>query len=665
VLRRDDVPGFEGVNRRSGQLRGQDEFHRVLEHFRGIHGEAAIKGIKGDWGGGDNLDKFNKAIHSLPEIEIRADATRWNNALKSAALETYTGDWAKRAGFAEVEIVGYSSHERNNKITFDQVEVIFHKSGSGGGRIDGGPGQAPPPSVGPPGPASLGMQSAAGDIGATAAPEFARPGASHAGPGSPMRPPPARQTPRGPSPPGSPPPAGPGGGGGGRRGPGVRALTAREAAGIRPEVQLARTRRGDWAISWITSRDLYRVAWQDATGGQGGPAPPHGFLDRDRSQIVVFKPPTNVDVIARARPRQGPGPAEQPGLARRADVPGIGREPAPGRTPPAVRLPHDTDDPEVRGGWFDWLTRRRKLPKPQLGQQLSSGGDAGKLAFSKPGKFGVFEATLPDGQVVAVKIYPDQGGSGDANQRARFARDMAALAAASRTSSGPGFFGEVNVGPRRRGFAMERIEGDFAEAQPRTERELTDSERIAERLAQARITDRTLQDVERFGDELLSQGYYYDGEIQGLIDFKGRYRPIDFEKVRPLSGDPELRAAQLRNHQDRISNEIDDLQSLRRPPQNTLPADLPVPAHLQDQGQQVFGTGVIAWGHGLEGTRFRLQAIEANPGAERARLEANGLTLDMAKAWHVAYQHLNGQKPNPIFEARMELMASIVKLMTR
>jgi hypothetical protein len=445
----------------------------------------------------------------------------------------------------------------------------------------------------------------------------------------------------------------------------VRALTAREAAGIRPEVQLARTRRGDWAISWITSRDLYRVAWRDATGGQVGEAPPHGFLDRDRSQIVVFKPPTNVNVIARARLRRGPGPAEPPGPSRPADAPAIRREPAPGPTPPAARLPHEADLPEATGGWFDWLTRRRKLPKPQLGQQLASGGDAGKLAFSKPGKFGVFEAVLPDGRTVAVKIYPDRGGSGDANQRARFARDIAALAAASRTSSGPGFFGEVNVGPRRRGFAMERIEGDFAEAQPRTDRELTDSERIAERLAQARITDRTLDDVERFGDELLGQGYYYDGEIQGLIDFGGRYRPIDFEKVRPLSGDPQIRAEQIRNHQERISNEVEDLQTLRRPPEDHLPADLPVPARLQGQGQQVFGTDVIAWGHGLEGTRFRLQAIEANPGAERARLEANGLTLDMAQAWHVAYQHLNGQKPNPVFEARMKLMASIVKLMTR
>ena len=329
-----------------------------------------------------------------------------------------------------------------------------------------------------------------------------------------------------------------------------------------------------------------------------------------------------------------------------------------------VQLPHDTNRPEVRGGLFDWLLRRRKLPKPQLGEQLSSGGDAGKLAFSRPGKFGVFEATLPDGQKVAVKIYPDKGGSGDANQRERFARDMAALEAAP-----PGrprhrdFIGEVNVGPRRRGFAMERIEGDFAEAQPRTDRELTDSERIAERLAQARITDRTLEDVEQFGKELLHQGYYYDGEIQGLIDFKGRYRPIDFEKVRPLSKDPQIRAEQMRNHQEQISSEIDDLRSLRRPPEDRLPADLPVPAHLQGLGQQVFGTDVIAWGSGMRGTSDRLRAVRGNPQAERARLQANGLTLDMAKAWHVAYQHLDGQRPNAIFEARTELLAEIVRLM--
>jgi hypothetical protein len=197
------------------------------------------------------------------------------------------------------------------------------------------------------------------------------------------------------------------------------------------------------------------------------------------------------------------------------------------------------------------------------------------------------------------------------------------------------------------------------------DRELTDSERIAERLAQARIADGTLEGVKRFGEELLRQGYYYDGELQGLIDFEGRYRPIDFEKVRPLSRDPQIRAEQMRNHQERISNEIQDLQSLRRAPEDRLPADLPVPARLRDQGRQVFGTDVIEWGSGLKGTQGRLDAIRANPRAERQRLEANGLTLDMAKAWHVAYQHLVGQRPTPIFAARTKLLAAIVKLMRR
>ncbi|MFM9597998.1 hypothetical protein ACKI1O_52995, partial [Streptomyces scabiei] len=80
-------------------------------------------------------------------------------------------------------------------------------------------------------------------------------------------------------------------------------------------------RRGDWAISWITTRDLYRAAWRDATGGEAREAPPHGYLDRDHNQIVVFKPPINVTDIARARLRPGPAPTEQPRLSQPTTVP--------------------------------------------------------------------------------------------------------------------------------------------------------------------------------------------------------------------------------------------------------------------------------------------------------------------------------------------------------
>jgi hypothetical protein len=409
-------------------------------------------------------------------------------------------------------------------------------------------------------------------------------------------------------------------------------LTAAQAAYFaRPEAILASPREYDHRV--IVDQDTYRAAWRATAGPQGGEPPPHGYLDHNRRSLVVYRPPADAQVAPTA----------------------------------PLHLPHETDRPNVRGGLLDWLWRRWRLPRPQLGARLSSGGDAGKLAYSRPGEIGVFEATLPDGRTVAVKIYPDEGGSGDANQRERFARELAAAEAASRTRSGPRFHGEVNVGRRRLGFAMERIEGDFPEAQPRTARDLTDSERIAERLAQARISERTLQDVERFGNELLAQGYYYDGEIQGLIDFKGRYRPIDFEKVRPLSTDPQIRAEQTRTHQERISNEIEDLRELHagRPPEHNLPADLPVPAALQGLGYRRFGVDVIGWGHGVQHTEDLLRAIRADPQGERARLEANGLTLDMAKAWLVAYRHVDGQRHTAIFEARAKLLAAIVKLLTR
>jgi hypothetical protein len=104
---------------------------------------------------------------------------------------------------------------------------------------------------------------------------------------------------------------------------------------------------------------------------------------------------------------------------------------------------------------------------------------------------------------------------------------------------------------------------------------------------------------------------------------------------------------------------------LRKPPERVLPSDLPVPAAVQGQGMQRFGADVIEWGHGLKETNDRLQEIRRDPGRERERLQANGLTLDMAKAWLVAYRHLDGQRHTEIFEARTRLLAEIVKLLSR
>lgn len=87
--------------------RGSEMFNAALAHF----GDA-VKGIKGYWQDGgtlsDNLDSFNAAV-------------RGGASLEEAALSTFTGKMASRAGFSKVEITelrGMPGHYTNVGATF-------------------------------------------------------------------------------------------------------------------------------------------------------------------------------------------------------------------------------------------------------------------------------------------------------------------------------------------------------------------------------------------------------------------------------------------------------------------------------------------------------------------------------------------------------------------
>ena len=43
------------------------------------------------------------------------------------------------------------------------------------------------------------------------------------------------------------------------------------------------------------------------------------------------------------------------------------------------------------------------------------------------------------------------------------------------------------------------------------------------------MTRQTVRDVREFGDRLWAQGHYCQGDLQGLVDAQGRWRPIDFQ----------------------------------------------------------------------------------------------------------------------------------------
>jgi hypothetical protein len=80
--------------------------------------------------------------------------------------------------------------------------------------------------------------------------------------------------------------------------------------------------------------------------------------------------------------------------------------------------------------------------------------------------------------------------------------------------------------------------------------------------AASKVTMSTVEDVERYSQRLLKGGHYYDGEVQGLIDKAGRWRPIDFQPVRqlPPTGTPEYAAAGAK-HNDMIKLEADRLRA--------------------------------------------------------------------------------------------------------
>lgn len=202
-------------------------------------------------------------------------------------------------------------------------------------------------------------------------------------------------------------------------------------------------------------------------------------------------------------------------------------------------------------------------PKParvDLNKPLSSSGFKSTLQGQG---VGVFEGHVPGvEEPVAIKVYPEN--------HPRFQQDMAGARAASMTGHGPKFYGEVGpevVGQGKRGFAMEKVEGNIPE-EPGDLGKMS-PEDAARASAQAHramgaVTKETTRDVQRFGDSLWAEGHYYNGEVQGLVDDAGHWKPIDFQAVEevPPYTDHEKFNEAFRRHKDAIQAEMDYLNRL-------------------------------------------------------------------------------------------------------
>jgi hypothetical protein len=191
------------------------------------------------------------------------------------------------------------------------------------------------------------------------------------------------------------------------------------------------------------------------------------------------------------------------------------------------------------------------LPEADIdySKPLSSSGSASSLVPAD--QYGVFEGTIPGVKdPVAIKVYPDP--------HSVFAPDLEGAEAAAKTGYGPKFYGKVDAGSGKQAFAMEKIAGGFPTPGARTKEAIEQAAKAA-----ASITRQTIADIEDYSRKLLQEGYYYSGEVQGLVDDKGRWRPIDFQAIRklPLQGAPGYDKA-VKTHKGNIEDEVKLLKKL-------------------------------------------------------------------------------------------------------
>jgi hypothetical protein len=208
---------------------------------------------------------------------------------------------------------------------------------------------------------------------------------------------------------------------------------------------------------------------------------------------------------------------------------------------------------------------------------LSGLEHAGTLAQKGKG-FGAYDGYIPGvKEPVVIKVYP----ADDKNLLDLFHREVEGAEAASKTSVGPKFYGEVDVGPGKKAFAMEKLEGGSVQELDDallTPEQITRAEALTAKNA-LRINQKTIMDIRRYATELWKEGHCVQGDIQGLIDDLGNWRPYDFQTVLKIPDkniDPIAYSNAYRIHYECIDRYIEFLKKMAPNPLQGSPVLPPI-----------------------------------------------------------------------------------------
>lgn len=260
------------------------------------------------------------------------------------------------------------------------------------------------------------------------------------------------------------------------------------------------------------------------TGQYGRNLPPTDLVDGVIDATYIQKQFDNfMNEVHNTLPKIRKAAIDNPGFSPRAPKP-------PPNPPPAPKPPPATPPPPPPAAAAASAPTHTVTDVLDDANRLSSTGFAGS---GQGANVGVYKTSIPGvSQPVIVKTFRP-------GQASRMEAELAAAIAAERTGVGPKVYGKIvydsPTGGKRIGFAMDEVKGGFADAFAGA----ADAGWTTHRLEMLRnaenITPGTLQDLEKFRQGMLDQGFYYKGDLQGFVDSKGNWRAIDVQGASPIS----------------------------------------------------------------------------------------------------------------------------------
>lgn len=167
---------------------------------------------------------------------------------------------------------------------------------------------------------------------------------------------------------------------------------------------------------------------------------------------------------------------------------------------------------------------------------------------------GMFKTRIPGvAKEVIVTVMPIE-------KQSEFNQQLAGAIAAASTGIGPKVIGKIDVGEKKLGFAMESVEGGFADAFNNNDKDpaVVANNKLDMLRSAVNINGTTFNDVDKYRNSIWDAGIRYVGPVEGFVAADGHWRPINFYSTKGFEDDTILTLARQQHdaHFDRLKSDL-------------------------------------------------------------------------------------------------------------